>query len=154
MSELGNFPFVFKPNVTAIDRAMREFAASAAWLFEDIIGQGLITLVNTINRLLGFIPWFVMVLFVFALGWRARGSLRSGILYAAMLCAVGVVGLWQMMYMTLSIVLASVLLALNTSIAEIRQRNMKMIQITKSPLNNLLAKFISPFFFTGYAHRL
>ena len=38
MSELGNFPFVFKPNVTAIDRAMREFAASAAWLFEDIIG--------------------------------------------------------------------------------------------------------------------
>ena len=112
MSELGNFPFVFKPNVTAIDRAMREFAASAAWLFEDIIGQGLITLVNTINRLLGFIPWFVMVLFVFALGWRARGSLRSGILYAAMLCAVGVVGLWQLMYMTLSIVLASVLLAL------------------------------------------
>lgn len=69
MSELGNFPFVFKPNVTAIDRAMREFAASAAWLFEDIIGQGLITLVNTINRLLGFIPWFVMVLFVFALGY-------------------------------------------------------------------------------------
>ena len=61
MSELGNFPFVFKPNVTAIDRAMREFAASAAWLFEDIIGQGLITLVNTINRLLGFIPWFVTV---------------------------------------------------------------------------------------------
>ena len=112
MSELGNFPFVFKPNVTAIDRAMREFAASAAWLFEDIIGQGLITLVNTINRLLGFIPWFVMVLLVFALGWRARGSLRSGILYAAMLCAVGVVGLWQLMYMTLSIVLASVLLAL------------------------------------------
>lgn len=112
MSELGNFPFVFKPNVTAIDRAMREFAASAAWLFEDIIGQGLITLVNTINRLLGFIPWFVMVLFVIALGWRARGSLRSGILYAAMLCAVGVVGLWQLMYMTLSIVLASVLLAL------------------------------------------
>ena len=53
-----------------------------------------------------------MVLFVFALGWRARGSLRSGILYAAMLCAVGVVGLWQLMYMTLSIVLASVLLAL------------------------------------------
>lgn len=29
-----------------------------------------------------------------------------------MLCAVGVVGLWQLMYMTLSIVLASVLLAL------------------------------------------
>lgn len=112
MSELGNFPFVFKPDVKAIDRAMREFAANSAWFFEDLIGQGLINLVNTINRFLGFIPWFVMVLFVFALGWRARGSLRSGLLYALMLCAVGFVGLWQLMYMTLSIVLASVLIAL------------------------------------------
>lgn len=112
MSDIGDFPFVFKPNVGAIDRAMREFAANAAWFFEDIIGQGLVNLVVTINRLLGHIPWFVMVLFVFALGWRARGSLSSGILYAAMLCAVGIVGLWQLMYMTLSIVLASVLIAL------------------------------------------
>lgn len=112
MSELGNFPFVFRPDVRAIDRAMREFAASASWLFEDIIGQGLINLVNGINRMLGFIPWFVMVLFIFAMGWRVRGSLRSGILYAAMLCAVGFVGLWPLMYMTLSIVLASVLIAL------------------------------------------
>lgn len=112
MSELSNFPFIYKPDVKAIDRAMREFAAGASWLFEDMIGKGLINLVNAINGILGFIPWFVMVLFVFALGWRARGNFRSGILYAAILCAVGVAGLWPQMYMTLSIVLASVLIAL------------------------------------------
>ncbi len=112
MSELGNFPFVFKPNVSAIDKALRGFAASSSWLFEDIIGSGLINLVNSINWLLMHIPWFVLIALVFVLGWKARGKLRSGVLYAVLLCLVGVVGLWQLMYMTLSIVLASVLIAL------------------------------------------
>jgi ABC-type proline/glycine betaine transport system permease subunit len=112
MSELGNFPFVFKPNVSAIDKALRGFAASSSWFFEDIIGNGLINLVNSINWLLMHIPWFVLIALVFVLGWKARGKLRSGVLYAVLLCLVGVVGLWQLMYMTLSIVLASVLIAL------------------------------------------
>ncbi len=112
MSDLGNFPFVFKPNVSAIDKAMRGFAASASWFFEDIVGQGLIRLVNSINWMLSHIPWFVLIALVFFLGWKARGKIRSGILYALLMCLVGVVGLWQMMYQTLSIVLASVLIAL------------------------------------------
>jgi glycine betaine/proline transport system permease protein/glycine betaine/proline transport system substrate-binding protein len=115
VKELGDwfaFPFVFKPNVTAIDRAMRGFAAGASWFFEDIVGQGLIRLVNFFQWSLGHIPWFVLVGLVFLLGWKARGKFRSGILYAVMLCLVGVVGLWTMMLQTLSIVLASVLIAL------------------------------------------
>ncbi len=115
MRELGDpgvFPFVFKPNVAAIDHAMRGFAAGASWFFEDIVGQGLIRLVGSINWMLAHIPWFVLVALVFVLGWKARGKLRSGILYAALLCLVGVVGLWTMMLQTLSIVLASVLIAL------------------------------------------
>ncbi len=112
MNGLGNFPFVLKPNVSALDKALRGFAASAAWFFQDIIGQGLVNLVNSINWLLSHIPWFVLIALVFVLGWKARGKLRSGILYAVLLCLVGVVGLWQLMYMTLSIVLASVLIAL------------------------------------------
>jgi glycine betaine/proline transport system permease protein/glycine betaine/proline transport system substrate-binding protein len=106
------FPFVFKPNVAAIDKAMRGFAAGASWFFEDIVGQGLIRLVNGVQWGLAHIPWFLLVALVFFLGWKARGKLRSGILYAGMLCLVGVVGLWTMMLQTLSIVLASVLIAL------------------------------------------
>jgi ABC-type proline/glycine betaine transport system permease subunit len=112
MSDLGNFPFVFKPDVAAIDRTMRSFAARSAWFFEDIIGSALISLVNSINRLLMGTPWFILVALVFFLGWKARGKVRSGLLYALLLCLVGVVGLWQLMHMTLSIVLASVLIAL------------------------------------------
>lgn len=112
MSDLGAFPFVFKPDVAAIDRSMRGFAADASWFFEDIIGQGLIRLVNSFNWMLSHIPWFVLVALVFLLGWKARGKIRSGVLYAVLLCLVGVVGLWAMMTQTLSIVLASVLIAL------------------------------------------
>ena len=71
MKKLGDwfaFPFVFKPNVAAIDKAMRGFAAGASWFFEDIVGQGLIRLVNSIQWGLathpvvslggaGFLPW-------------------------------------------------------------------------------------------------
>ncbi|MEA4899898.1 ABC transporter permease [Bacillota bacterium Meth-B3] len=110
--DLGNFPIVMKPNLAAIDRAMRAFAARGAWLFEDIIAGGLVSLVNSIYWLLSHIPWFALVALVFVLGWKARGKVRSGALYALMLCLVGVVGLWQLMHMTLSIVLASVLIAL------------------------------------------
>ncbi len=112
MGDPGIFPFVFKPDVTAIDRTVRGFAASASWFFEDIAGQGLIRLVNSFNWLLSHIPWFLLVAAVFFLGWKARGKVRSGLLYALLLCLVGVVGLWQMMLQTLAIVLASVLIAL------------------------------------------
>ena len=112
LSDLGAFPFVFKPDVAAIDRSMRGFAAGASWFFEDIVGQGLIRLVISFNWMLTHIPWFVLVALVFILGWKARGKIRSGILYAVLLCLVGVVGLWAMMLQTLSIVLASVLIAL------------------------------------------
>ena len=112
MGDLGTFPFVFKPNVAAIDRAMRGFAAGASWFFEDIVGHGLIRLVSSINWMLAHTPWFILGALVCGLGWKARGKLRSGILYAALLCLVGVVGLWTMMLQTLSIVLASVLISL------------------------------------------
>jgi len=115
VKELGDwfaFPFVFKPNVAAIDKATRGFAASASWFFEDIIGQGLIHLVNSIQWGLAHTPWFLLVALVFVLGWKARGKLSSGVLYAVMLCLVGVVGLWTAMLQTLAIVLASVLIAL------------------------------------------
>ncbi|MGI6150337.1 MAG: ABC transporter permease [Christensenellales bacterium] len=112
MNWLFEFPFVAKPDVNAIDKATRSFAADASWFFEDIIGAGLTSFVNGINSLLNYIPWIVLIALVFALGGKARGKFTSGILYAAMLFFIGVVGLWELMLMTLSIVIASVIIAL------------------------------------------
>ncbi len=112
MNGLFEFPFVAKPDVNAIDSATRAFAAKSSWFFEDIIGVGLTNFVNSINWLFNHIPWFVLVALVFFLGWKARGRLISGVIYAAMLFFIGVVGLWGLMLMTLSIVVASVIIAL------------------------------------------
>ena len=62
--------------------------------------------------LLSHIPWFLLLLLVFLLGWGVRRRIRSGILYAAILSLVGIVGYWDEMLLTLSIVLASVVIAL------------------------------------------
>jgi ABC-type proline/glycine betaine transport system permease subunit len=112
MNWLFEFPFTAMPDVQAIDRATRSFAAEASWFFEDIIGAGLTRFVNAINSLLNHTPWIVLIALVFVLGWKARGRVISGIIYAAMLFFIGVVGLWGLMLMTLSIVIASVIIAL------------------------------------------
>jgi len=108
---LFEFPLVLKPDTAAIDNAVRSFAVSAEPVL-SVIQDTLGGLVNAFNSLLNHIPWFVLAALVLLLGWRTRHSLRSGILYSALLCVVGVVGLWEDMKITLAIVLASVVLAL------------------------------------------
>ena len=107
----SGFPLVHKPNTDAIDSAVRSFAVSAAPVLEKI--QSLLGgMVNGFKWLLEHIPWFLFLILVFLAGWRVRRKLQSGILYAVILCLVGVVGFWDEMILTLSIVLASVVLAL------------------------------------------
>ena len=107
----SGFPLVHKPNTDAIDGAVRSFAVSAAPVLEKI--QSLLGgMVNGFKWLLEHIPWLLLLVLVFLSGWRVRRKLQSGILYAVILCLVGVVGFWDEMILTLSIVLASVVLAL------------------------------------------
>ncbi len=105
------FPLVLKPDTEAIDNAVRSFAASASPVLDKIQG-GLGALVTMFQWLLNHIPWFLLILLVFLLGWFSRRKLSSGILYAVILTLVGVVGLWEEMKITLAIVLASVFLSL------------------------------------------
>ena len=108
---LSRFPLIVKPNTNAIDHAVRKFAVFAAPVL-DTIQAVLGGLVNGFKWLLEHIPWFVLLLAVFLLGWRVRRKFRSGLLYALIVFLVGVVGYWDNMILTLSIVLASVVIAL------------------------------------------
>ena len=78
----------------------------------DGISGGLTALVNGIGWLLAHIPWFLLIGAVFFLGWKSRKSIRSGILYAALLALIGVVGYWNAMITTLAIVMAGVMISL------------------------------------------
>ncbi|WP_293010564.1 MULTISPECIES: ABC transporter permease [unclassified Oscillibacter] len=111
MDWLFNFPFKINIDTNAIDNAVRGFAASHSAFF-DGIKSGLTGFVGAINWILGYIPWFVLIALVFFLGWKGHKSLRSGITYAVLLCVIGTLGLWDLMNLTLSIVLAGVIIAL------------------------------------------
>lgn len=111
MDLLFHFPDLFHLNTTAIDSAVRSFAVSAAVVL-DAIKAFLNSFVNLINGALSHIPWILIILLVAFLGWRARGKIRSGVLYGVLLFLIGALGLWEMMLVTLSVVLCSVLIAL------------------------------------------
>lgn len=106
-----NFPNYFHLNTTAIDNAVRSFSVNAAVVLDAIKG-GLNNFVVFINTILSHIPWVVILLLVAFLGWRARKKIRSGILYCVLMFCIGALGLWDMMLVTLSVVLASVFIAL------------------------------------------
>lgn len=111
MEWLFEFPDLLSPDLTAIDRAVRSFAVWADPVL-SFISSGLRGMVNGINFLLSHIPWFLLVLAVVLVSWRARKRLRTGVLYGVLFSLVGAVGYWEMMLVTLSIVITSVILAL------------------------------------------
>ena len=108
---LFEFPAFLELDTSAIDSAVRSFAVWADGVLGAIRGA-LGGLVSGINWLLSHIPWPLLVLLVSFLGWKARGKIRSGVLYAVLFSLIGAVGYWDMMELTLSIVIASVIIAL------------------------------------------
>lgn len=111
MDWLFEFPELIKIDTNAIDTAVRSFAVQAEAVL-DVISGALGGLVNGIGAFLSHIPWPVLVILIVLLGWKARGRLRSGALYGVLFSLVGAVGYWDMMLVTLSIVIASVIIAL------------------------------------------
>ncbi|MDR7871071.1 MAG: ABC transporter permease subunit [Tissierellaceae bacterium] len=111
MDWLYNFPFEIPVNFKAIDDFVKGLSIRFDTFF-TIIKKFLEGLVSSINNLLDFIPWFVMVLLVIVVAWRISGKIRKGILYGALLSLIGAVGLWSLMNETLSIIIASVIISL------------------------------------------
>lgn len=111
MEWLFNFPEIFDLNTSAIDSAVRSFAVNAEGVLDAIKG-GLNGFVSVIETVLSYIPWPIFLLLIVFAGWRIRKSLKSGILYGALVFLIGAVGLWELMLTTLSVVLASVAIAL------------------------------------------
>ena len=108
MDWIFEFPFTIDWNTDAVDKAVRGFAAAYGHIFSAIT-SALTGFVSFFNTVLGYIPWFVLLGIVFLLAWKSHKSIKSGILYAALLSVVGFFGLWQLMNMTLAIVLAGVM---------------------------------------------
>ena len=106
-----NFPLKLSIDLEAIDNAVKGFSVKYDDFF-SIVKKGLSNFVGSINNVLDFIPWLVLVLFVVIVTWRISGKIRNGLLYGLMLFIIGALGLWSLMIETLSIIIASVIIAL------------------------------------------
>lgn len=109
---LLDFPVRLPLNVNNIDKLVRNFSVKYDSFFNTIrvlLGK----LVNGINAVLNFIPWFITLIIVFLAGWKLSNKIGTGILYAVLLFLIGSLGLWSLMNETLSIVIASVIISLS-----------------------------------------
>lgn len=72
----------------------------------------LLAYVNFLQNILNWLPWWLFLLLVVALGKKLRHSFWQGLALAALVSLIGLVGYWQMMNETLAIVLAAVSISL------------------------------------------
>ena len=78
----------------------------------DAIGSVLLTVLLAIERLLLWIPWFVILILVAFLAWYALRKWWAAPLMASFLLLIGTFGYWDLAMMTLALIMAAVLLSL------------------------------------------
>jgi len=105
------FPFQIKLDTNSIDQAVRGFAVEFDFIL-NFIRNGLNMILINLQSALTFTPWWVLVVMVAVLGYLQTKRLKTGIVYALMLSSIGIFGLWNLMLLTLTIVIAAVFLSL------------------------------------------
>jgi len=106
------FPeFIQLPLAEWIDAFISWLLANFAGLF-DAIGGGILAVLLNIERFLLWVPWFVVIILVGLLAWRALRLWWAGLLLAGFLIIIGAFGYWDLAMMTLAIVIASVIISL------------------------------------------
>lgn len=79
--------------------------------FFDGIQAIVLSIFNLVESVLGIIPWWVMIITLFYAGFKLY-NLKTGVLLAGMLFAIGLFGLWDLMIYTLVIIIIAVLVSI------------------------------------------
>ncbi|TFG83834.1 MAG: ABC transporter permease subunit [Erysipelotrichales bacterium] len=111
MNWFFTFPFKLQWNPNSIDTVIRNFSIDNK-LFFDGIKIFLTQMITLVHSIISFVPWWIYLVVVFVLSYLIKRNWRTGLLYAGMLSLIGFFGLWELMMITLSIVLTSVFLSL------------------------------------------
>ncbi len=78
----------------------------------DAIGDGLLGGLVAMERLLLWIPWFIIVVGVGVVAWMAMRRWWAGPLMGGFLLFIGMLGYWDLAMMTLALIFAAVLISL------------------------------------------
>ena len=80
--------------------------------FFDAIAKGLSTVLRGVGSAVEIIPWWFLMIAVFVLTLRMSKKPGRAILYTVLLFFIGMMGLWDLMNQTLTIVITSVIISL------------------------------------------
>lgn len=109
---LTEFPKEFFLDIKEpIDKAIEYMLKHWGPLF-DGISEVLRGLLSVVGSFINLIPWWLMIIGVFVGTYAISKKVGRALLYSALLLFIGFIGLWSMMYDTLTIVIASVIISL------------------------------------------
>lgn len=80
--------------------------------FFDTISKGLRSLLKSVGFFIDIIPWWLLIIIVFLATYKMTKKINKAVLYSCLLFFIGVIGLWDLMYETLTIVITSVIISL------------------------------------------
>ncbi len=78
--------------------------------FFDAIKSGILWFLLQTRDIFLWIPWPIVLIFIFILGWKIK-NWKSGLIFSILIFTIGIMGLWDEMMLTLSVVLVSVVIA-------------------------------------------
>lgn len=96
-----------KPIDSAINYMMVNWSG-----FFDGVSSVLREILLTVKKGIDLVPWWALILLVFLATLKMTAKPLRALLYACMLFFIGAIGLWSLMYTTLSIIITSVILSL------------------------------------------
>ena len=103
----------------------------------DAVGNVILQMLLAVEKFLLLLPWFIIVLLVFGLGWWFIRRWWAGLILAVMITIIGTFGYWDLAMMTLAIVIASVFISLVIGIPTgiLMARNDRVESIVKPVLD-------------------
>lgn len=105
-----NFPEVWQMNFGQHVGNFVRWLVQNYSVFFDTIKDGILWFLLQTRGLFLWIPWPIFIILIFVLGWKVK-NWKSGITFSVLIFLIGIMGLWDEMMLTLSVVLVAVVIA-------------------------------------------
>ncbi|MDS1141006.1 ABC transporter permease subunit [Pusillimonas sp. SM2304] len=111
------FPEVIAPR--ALRAPIDEFVGNIVSNYSDVLRaltQPLLDVLIWMDQIVRYSPWWVVVLAVMGLAWLASRRIGFTLVIGAMLCAIGLIGLWDAAMQTLSLMIVAVVISVGIGV--------------------------------------
>ncbi len=80
--------------------------------FFNAVRSILTAILNGVGAVINIVPWWLLLILVFVATYRMSRKWTRALAYTGLLFFVGIVGYWDLMYMTLSVIITSVIISM------------------------------------------